>query len=295
MISNTIDAEYMRKLLDFLLRKKHWFLFVLLEVIAFVLIYQNNLYQRSVLLNSANFVSGQVVSVSGNIRSYFHLREVNRKLQEQNGQMELELLDLQEQMGALLADTVLFKGQVVDSLHTEYPFQFVLADVVNNSFSQLANYITINKGGLDGIAPDMGVVSEQGVVGIVSHVSDHFSVVISLLNPKSKLSCKILGNNCFGYLAWDGKDSRYATLEELPRHAEFHKGDIVITSGYSAIFPAGLIVGTVEDFSKEHDDNFYALRVRLATSFATLQNVRVIKNKWQQEQLNIEREAKKND
>lgn len=287
--------EFMRKLLDFLLRKKHWFIFILLEVLSVILIYRNNLYQRSALLSSANYISGHLATVTGGIRSYFHLKKINRNLQEQNGKMEMELLNLQEQIDVMLEDTVSFKGYARDSIHSEYPFQFVMASVINNSFSQVANYITLNKGKNDGIAPDMGVVSDQGVVGIVSHVSDHFSVVISLLNPKSKISCKVLGNNSFGYLSWNGMDVRYATLEELPRHAEFQKGDTVVTSGYSAIFPPGLIVGTVEGFNKEHDDNFYELQVRLSTSFSSLQNVRVIRNTMQQEQLNLEREAKKND
>ena len=284
----------MRKLLDFLLEKKHWFLLILFEVISFTLVYRNNAYQRSVMINSANYMSGYVLSVAGYVQSYLNLRTINRNLQEQNGQMEMQLLDLQEQIEVMQADTVSFKGSVSDSVHV-FPFQFVLAEVVNNSISQLSNYITINKGRKDGIRPDMGVVSEEGVVGIVSHVSDHFSVIISLLNPKSKLSCKVLGNNSFGYLTWDGRDADYAILEELPRHAEFHKGDTIVTSGYSAIFPAGLIVGIVDDFYKERDDNFYALRVRLATSFSSLQHVRVIRNEYRDEQIELEKEARKND
>lgn len=284
----------MRKLLDFLLEKKHWFLLILFEVISFTLIYRNNSYQRSVMINSANYASGYVLSVAGYVQSYLNLRTINRNLQEQNGQMEMQLLDLQEQIEVMQADTVTFKGAVSDSARI-FPFQFVIAEVVNNSISQLSNYITINKGRKDGIQPDMGVVSEQGVVGIVSNVSDHFSVIISLLNPKSKLSCKVLGNNSFGYLTWDGRDADYAILEELPRHAEFHKGDTIVTSGYSAIFPAGLIVGVVDDFYKERDDNFYALRVKLATPFSSLQHVRVIQNAYRNEQIELEKEARKND
>ena len=234
------------------------------------------------------------MSVAGYVQSYLNLRTINRNLQEQNGQMEMQLLDLQEQIEVMQADTVTFKGAVSDSARI-FPFQFVIAEVVNNSISQLSNYITINKGRKDGIQPDMGVVSEQGVVGIVSNVSDHFSVIISLLNPKSKLSCKVLGNNSFGYLTWDGRDADYAILEELPRHAEFHKGDTIVTSGYSAIFPAGLIVGVVDDFYKERDDNFYALRVKLATPFSSLQHVRVIQNAYRNEQIELEKEARKND
>ncbi len=284
----------MRKLLDFLLRKKHWFLFILFEFISIVLIYQNNSYQRSVILSSANVVSGYLISLSGEIQAYLDLRKTNKYLQEQNGLMELKILDLQEQIDAMQAESATFNGSVADSVQV-FPYQFIIAEVVNNSIAHFSNYITINKGKSDGIKQDMGVVSESGVVGIVSNVSEHFSVIIPLLNPKSKLSCKVLGDNNFGYLVWDGRDASYATLKEVPRHSEFQKGDTVVTSGYSAIFPAGLIVGTIEGFNKERDDNFYALQIKLATSFASLHYVRVIKNDLQEEQINLEKEARKND
>ena len=258
------------------------------------MVYQNNSYQRSVLINSGNIVSGYLGSIYGDIVSYFNLKEVNRSLQRVNGEMEMKILELQEQLEIMQADTVTFRGAVRDSIH-DFPYQFIMAEISSNSFVQLSNYITLNKGRIDGIQPDMGVVSDQGVVGVVSQVSAHFSVVIPLLNPKSRLSCKVLGNNNFGYLIWDGKDASCATLEELPKHAEFNKGDTIVTSGYSAIFPPGLIVGTIEEFYNGRDDNFYSLKIRLATSFQTLQHVRVIRNFRQEEQINLEKEAKKND
>ena len=132
-----------------------------------------------------------------------HLRKINKELLERNGQLEAQLLDLQDQLDALRADTVLFKGFAADSTE-HFPYAFVVAQVVNNSVAHLSNYITVNKGRKDGIAPDMGVVSERGVIGIVSTVSDHFSVIIPILNPKLKLSCKVLGSSYFGSLSWNG-------------------------------------------------------------------------------------------
>lgn len=285
----------MRKLLEFLVRKSHWFLFVALLAVSLTLIYRNNAYQRNVLFSSANVVAGSVSSVSGEVTSYLHLREINKELLERNGQLEAQMLDLQDRLDAYMADTMLFKGFAADSITPEFPYSFVVAQVVNNSVSHLSNYITIDKGRLDGVMPDMGVVSERGVVGIVSTVSDHFAVIIPLLNPKMRLSCKVLGSSYFGSLSWDGRDTQYATLEELPRHVEFQRGDTIVTSGYSAVFPAGLIVGIVEEYAKQHDDNFYALQVRLAADFHALNHVRIIKNFLQQEQLDVEREARKND
>ena len=273
----------MRKLLEFLIGKRHWFLFILLEAISLMLVYRNNAYQRNIIFSSANVVTGYIASISGSVTSYLNLRDINKELLERNGQLELQMLDLQDQLDALIADTVSFKGFAPDSTE-QFPYSFVVADVVNNSVTHLSNYITVNKGKLDGIMPDMGVVSERGVVGIVSTVSDHFSVIIPLLNPKFRLSCKVLGSSYFGSLSW-----------KLPRHVEFQKGDTIVTSGYSAVFPSGIIVGTVADFEKQHDDNFYSLQVELATDFQALNNVRIIKNFRQTEQIGVEQEAKRND
>lgn len=284
----------MRKLLDFLVRKRHWFLFILLEILSLMLIYRTNAYQRNIMFSSANVVTGHISSVSGYITSYLNLREINKELLERNGQLEMELLELQDQVDMMVADTVSFAGFSPDSTE-QFPYSFVMADVVNNSVTHLSNYITVNKGRKEGITPDMGVVSERGVVGIVSTVSDHFAVVIPLLNPKFRLSCKVLGSSYFGSLTWGGRNARYANLEELPRHVEFQKGDTIVTSGYSAVFPSGIVVGTVADFEKQHDDNFYSLEVELATNFQSLNNVRIIKNYRQEEQVSVEREAKKND
>lgn len=284
----------MRKLLDFLLRKRHWLLFVLLEVISFVLLYNHKAYHRNIMLGSANVITGHLTSITGNLFAYLDLREINRGLLVRNGQLEMEILELRDQLDMMRADTALFSGFAADSTE-QFPYSFITADVVNNNISYLSNYITINKGRKAGIEPDMGVVSDKGVVGIVSTVSDHFAVIIPLLNPKFRLSCKVLGSNYFGTLGWNGRDIRLANLDELPRHVEFEIGDTIVTTGYSAVFPAGIIVGKVVDFKKQHDDNFYSLEVELATYFETLNQVRVIKNYYQDEQKGVEQEAKKND
>lgn len=284
----------MRKLLEFIVRKRHWFLFILLEIVSMTLIYHNNAYQRNIMFSSANVITGHIAAVSGYVTSYLNLRGINKDLLERNGELEMELLDLQDQLDMMRADTAMFAGFVPDSTE-RFPYSFVMADVSNNSVTHLSNYITVNKGRKGGIEPDMGVVSESGVVGIVSTVSDHFAVIIPLLNPKFRLSCKVKGSSYFGSMSWNGRDSRYANLDELPRHVKFKKGDTIVTSGYSAVFPAGIVVGKVVDFQKQHDDNFYSLQVELATNFNTLNNVRIIRNYRQAEQINTEQEAKRND
>lgn len=280
----------MRKLLEFLIAKRHWFLFLLLEIVCLVLIYQNSTYQRSVLISTTNAITGNIASLTGNISGFFNMRAVNRELAEKNGELEMQLLQLQNEIQQLQAQEIPFNGLAVDSSARVFPYKFIMAQVKNNSVTQMSNYITINKGKKEGITPQMGVVSESGLVGVVSLVGDHFSVVLPVLNPKFRQSCKVLGRNYAGSLIWDGRNARYAQLKELPRHVEFQKGDTVITSGYSAIFPTGIIVGTVADSRREHDDNFYTLEIELSTNFQTLDYVRVLVNEEQAEQWKLEKE-----
>lgn len=285
----------MHKLLDFLFKKRHWLLFIVLEVVSLVLIYHNSAYQRNIMFSTANVVTANIVSATGSVTSYFNLRDKNKELLERNIQLEMEVLKLQDQIDMMHAETVTFDRFSTDSTR-QFSYEIIRAKVINNSVTYLYNYITLNRGRKDGVLPDMGVMSDRGVVGVVSTVSDHFAVVIPLINPKFRLSCKVLGSDYFGSMrGWNGRSTRHANLDELPRHVEFQEGDTIVTSAYSALFPEGLMVGHVSSFEKQRDDNFYALQVELSTDFHRLSNVMVIKNYYQEEQKELEKEAKKND
>ncbi|MDR1223134.1 MAG: rod shape-determining protein MreC [Tannerella sp.] len=283
----------MQKLLAFLMSKRHWILFVLCELISFVLIYRNNAYQRNMMLTSANVIAGSISSLSGAVFSYLDLQKVNQELLEHNGILEMEVLRLREQLKELSLDTVnfnpAFPEDTVFALKSAY--EFITVRAINNSTTYLNNYITLNKGSADGLRPDMGVVSPHGVVGIVMTVREHYSVVISLLNTKLNISCKVKGTDFSGPLSWKGGDVAYAYLEELPTHAVFEVGDTIVTSGNSAIFPPGIMAGTVDSYSKQRDDNFYSLKVRLATDFYSLSVLCAIRNDAQEEQWKIEQEV----
>lgn len=283
----------MRELINFLVSKRHWLLFILLEIVSFVMLLKYNTFHQSVFLSSANSISGRIYAVSGEVTSYFDLKSVNKELLTRNGELEMQVIALQSQLREVKADQTEYAEFLVDSVKPAV-YDFLSAEVVNNTISRVANFVTLNKGKEDGIAPDMGVVSPQGVVGIVSVVSDHFSVVIPVLNPKLRLSCKVLGSNYFGSLVWDGRSPQIASLEELPRHVEFAKGDTIVTSGFSAVFPEGIPVGVVSDFRKQKNDDFYSLDIKLATDFASLNEVRVIRNFLQSEKEQLEKEAQKN-
>jgi len=283
----------MQKLLEFLIGRRHWLLFIVCEIISFTLLYRYNAYQRNVMLSSANVVTGYLMSVSSSVSSFLNLRSENKQLFEHNKQLELEILYLHHQLETIKPTTLLYDGMLTDSLYNTY--EYISAEVVNNSVTRLLNYITINKGSNDGIESDMGVISTHGVVGIVRTVNNRFSVIIPVVNPKWGLSCKLFNSNYFGTLMWDGRDARYSTLEELPTYAEFHEGDTVVTSGFSAIFPQGIMVGTIAQSDISVSSGFYSLRVKLATDFRNLTTVWVVKNNLQEEQWAVEQEAGKND
>lgn len=275
----------MRNLLNFLLKYNYWFLFVLLEAICFVLLFRFNNYQQSVFFTSANVVAGKVYEVSGSVSSYFHLKSVNEDLLDRNMLLEQQITNLENALRDRQVDSVAVNS-IRNIDNTDY--QIFKAHVIQNSLNQADNYITLDKGTSSGIRPEMGVVDGSGVVGIVYKTSPNYSLVISVLNSKSSISCKIVGSEYFGYLKWEHGDSRYAYLKDLPRHAEFNLGDTVVTSGYSTVFPAGVMVGTVDDMSDSNDGLSYLLKIKLATDFGKLSDVRVIARTGQIEQQELE-------
>lgn len=275
----------MRNLLNFLLKYNYWFLFVLLEVICFVLLFRFNNYQQSVFFTSANVAAGKVYEISGGISSYFHLKSVNEDLLDRNMVLEQQITNLENMLRERQVDSVTLHS--IKSLE-QADYRIFKAHVIRNSLNRVDNYITLDKGSSSGIRPEMGVVDGNGVVGIVYKTSPSYSLVISILNSKSSISCKIIGSEYFGYLKWEYGDSRYAYLMDLPRHAEFNLGDTVVTSGYSTVFPAGVMVGTVDDMADSNDGLSYLLKIKLATDFGKLGNVRVISRNGQDEQKELE-------
>lgn len=278
----------MRNLIEFLSRYNHWLLFILLEVVSMVLLFRFNAYQGSVWFSSANAVAGKMYAWDSYIESFFSLRNVNEQLMQRNLMLERQLAMMQEQMKDQKGDS-LTAGQ--DQLKRLEGFKLIPARVVSSSLNRPDNFITIDKGSADGVKKDMGVACGNGVVGVVYLVSTHYSIVIPVLNVQSRISCKLSRWGYFGYLSWTGGATDEAYLEDIPRHAHFYLGDEVVTSGFSSLFPPGILVGKVLHVYNSADGLSYRLRIKLSTDFGNLRNVAVIDNSAMQERISDLRAA----
>lgn len=232
-------------------------------------------YQQSVILTSANAVSSSVFTFVAEVKSYFGLKSINEDLQASNARLQNELLNLRSEniaLRALVSDSMEYAGMPHDR------FDYVTASVLNNSVRHPRNFFTIDRGRADGIGTGMGVVDQNGIVGIVQETGNHTSRVISLLNEDQRFSVKFKGTDYVGSLCWRGGDPKVAYVDEVPRHVKYHVGDTIVTSGHSTTFPEGLPVGTVMTRVKGSDDNFFIMKVRLAPEFSRLTTVRIIKD-----------------
>src|SRR5574344_385807 len=263
----------MRNLLEFLAKYNYWLLFLLLEVISFVLLFRFNSYQGSVWFSSANAVSGKVYEVNSSIQSFFSLTKVNEELTLRNLRLENQVHSLSNELASYTHGTTIVQRNGLRMLSR---FRLIPAKVVSNSLSERDNYITLDKGYDDGVRSEMGVACGNGVVGIVYLTSKHYSVIIPVLNTKSNISCAIHGRGYFGYLHWDGGPRDEAYVSDIPRHAHFKVGDVVETSGYSSVFPAGISVGRILKVYNSQDGLSYRLKIHLSTDFGNLRDVCIL-------------------
>ena len=276
----------MQNLLKFLLRYHFLLLFILIETFSIFLLVNNNNYQSSKFVNLARSLSGTFYEKVINIQDYLSLREKNRTLVEENVKLKNFISK------HLTSRTDTFETHT-DTIYQQQ-YEYIGAKVINNSINKQHNYITLNKGKVNGITPDMGVMSQEGIVGVVKGVSEHFSTVISLLNSELKISAKHKKSGYFGSLSWSGNQYQYVELNQIPLHTDLSRGDTVITSGYSTIFPEGILIGFVDEW-EERGGSFYEVRIRLSIDFKHISEVYVIKNILKEEQKKLEEESKRDD
>ena len=267
-------------LLDFIRKYNFVLLFVLFEAVSMLLLFRFNSYQGSVWFSAAN---GGVAAVNGlytDVVDYLNLKEVNRELTDQNLALQRETELLRQALTTATNDTTLTEKLMRQRLEG---YTLLPAKVVSNSAERADNYLVIDKGEDDGVKPEMGVVGGGGVVGIVYLTGKHHSLVIPVTNRKSSISCRVRGQNYFGYLQWDGRSMISAFVDDVPRYAKVQLNQAVETSGYSAVFPPGIFVGRIHKISNSADGRSYRLDVTLGTNFANLRDVSVVATPYKAE------------
>ena len=273
----------MRNLVEFLAKNYFFFLFLLLETFCIYILIQNNKFQRASFVNSSSQISASVLSTSENIQQYFYLKTENERLAKENA----ELLSHD-----LLSFSVLVNGEyTVNDTVKKQKYTYTNAKVVNNSTNRRNNYITLDKGSKQGITNKMGVTSSSGVVGIVENVSENFCTVKSLLHSNTIINSKLKKDGSFGPLNWDGESFEYATLNDIPTHVRLIKGDTVVTSQYTLMFPENIMVGTVDSYYRESTKPFYTVKIKLSTDFKKLTHVYIVDNKLRAEQEELEKKT----
>ena len=273
----------MDKLLEFLHKYRHWFVFLILETIALVTYLSGSLYSRSLGWYATSAVFGRINELMTEGWSYVGLRPRNEELLRENARLRTAYTLLARQMQDAEAHGLLPRLHATDSLPID-PSAVIIARVVNRVTHTSEVYYTINKGRRDGIETDMGVMSASGVVGAVMAVSDHYALVIPVLNPKIRLACTLLGQEVSGTLtASSSPNANEAILSNVPPHAHPQIGDTITTSGYSYLFPEGMMVGTIADSVparvKGSAGTFANYPVHLSTDFQGLRYVYVIREK----------------
>jgi rod shape-determining protein MreC len=275
----------MRNLFLFLWRHHFFILFLFIEAISILLIVQNSNFHHASVVNSTNKVAAKLNEGISSVTEYVKLKNTNEALARQNAALRTLMRD------AYYIDSAL-KKNITDTIYRQQ-YGYITAKVISNSTNRRNNYLTLNRGKMQGIAPEMGVICAQGVVGIVKDVSDHYASVISLLHKEFQVSAMIKKNGFYGPLVWGGYDAEHGSLKDIARHVVLHNGDTVVTSGFSGVFPEGIMIGTIEKFEAKAGDNFYNISVKLSTDFGSLSHVFVVTNTMKDEQRQLEEKNEK--
>lgn len=253
----------------------HWALFLLLEVFSGLLLFKYNNYQGSIWFTQANTIAAYVHEWEAKALAYLRMPAENAELVQRNVLLQHETDSLRNLLAEVLKDSSVTEKKQAEVLRD---MKLIPAHIVDNSVRNRDNLLVINAGSNAGVEPEMGVVSGTGVVGIVSAVTPHYSLVISILNSHSSISCRLRRTDYFGYLKWKGGNTLRAYMEDVPRHAQIKVGDIVETSGFSNVFPAGIFLGKVAKIKNSSDGLAYELEILLGTDMSNLRHVNVISN-----------------
>lgn len=259
-------------------------LFLLLLGIALSLTIQSHSFHKSKVISSANFLSGGVYDKMNNVEEYFNLKIQNDELAKENARLKSLLFNLKD------TTKIIF-----DTISGVKKINLITAKVIKNSYSVHENYLTLDRGFKEGIKQDMGVINSLGIIGVVENTSKNYSTVLSILNVKSPINAKIKKSNHIGSLTWNGKNTGFVQLVDVPRLASVRKGDTIVTGGQSTIFPENINIGTIDKVYVDNETNFYTLDIRLFNDMTSLGYVYIIKNKDTEEINNLEKLSEKDE
>jgi rod shape-determining protein MreC len=266
----------MRNVFLFIARFSNLLFFLLLQVVALSMLFQYNKFHQAAYMNLANEATGRVYIRYNKIETYFSLQKENEKLRQQNAELLNALKDdyaVPDSSIQVVTDS--FR---VDSLEQYRKFLYLPVKVIGNSIDAQNNYITLHRGSNQGVGVNMAVVGPEGIIGKVVNVSPNMAVAMSLLHRKNSVVALLKKGGGFGEVVWDGKDPRHVTLNNIPRTVKVQKGDTVVTSSYSDIFPPGKIVGYVAQVQEDKSTSTYSLKLKTATDFYSVQHAFVVKN-----------------
>jgi rod shape-determining protein MreC len=272
----------MRSLLNFLERYNNLIIFLILEGIAIYLLATRNYYHNAQAVNGIRWLTYGVEEKINNTKSYLNLREINENLASEN-------TALRNSINRLVRNNSSVFFSVSDTIYQQQ-YQYTTARLTSNSVNKQKNFFIINKGTRHGVGNDMAIIADGGVAGVIVGCSENFSVAMSVLNLDFRLSARIKSNGYFGSLSWDGRDYRRVILSDIPQHVSVSIGDTIETTGYSAVFPEGITIGTVAAFEKP-GSNFYLITVLLETDFRKLHFVDVVANMKKNEFIELEKQT----
>ena len=283
----------MRNIFLFIRRYFNFLFFLVLQIIALSFLFRYNKFHEAAFMGIAGGVTGKISEKYNNIDYYFHLRETNAALVKENADLRSRLSENYQPPGT--ASRIVSDSVLIDSVKKYKRYQYYEAKVVNSFVSTQTNYITIHRGAAQGIKKDMGVISPLGIAGRVVNVSDNYAVVMSVLSRQFKVKAKLKKGGENGTVEWDGKSPLFIQLRDIPKSAQVQKGDSVLTSELSSIYPANIMVGTVAEIINDKSSNFYMLKLKPATNFYSVQYVYAIGDLQRDEIKKLEEATKLNN
>jgi rod shape-determining protein MreC len=275
----------MQQIFNFIFKNSNRLLFLLLLCVSFFLTIQSHSYHKSKIISSANFLTGGVYEKINEANEYLNLRTQNDALALENAHLKSILFKTK--------DSVQIKK--ITYLKDVKPEDIIVSKVIHNTYNTPENFLTLNSGELQGVKSDMGVINNLGIVGIVDKTSSSYATVISILNIKSQINAKIKKSNHFGTLNWDGKNTGFVQLIDIPRLSSAKKGDTIVTGGQSVIFPENINIGTIHNIYTDNQTHNYTLNIKLFNDMTNLGHVYIIKSKDKEEIENLENQNKKDE